>query len=198
MAADYEKLGLFYLGKRYDLAAQRPARGPDPLRLARSAHPCRRSRYDGQWQDRSWHHAPRRGGDRWRACAGDRSQRRPDESAPDVPESRALRFRAVGRCSGGLPPADDRGDATAAELAKRWKTGLAEWDQDGSRIARLREAADVRVYTPGSRAGTPLAILGQIGHDAARVGGRCPGQDRRNGRRSARTGRNERRAATQP
>ena len=33
-----------------------------------------------------------------------------------------------------------------------------------SRIARLREAAEVRVYTPGSRAGTPLAILGQIAH----------------------------------
>ena len=54
-------------------------------------------------------------------------------------------------------------DAYATETAQRWRTGLADWDQDGSRIARLREAADVRVYTPGSRAGIPLAILGQIG-----------------------------------
>jgi hypothetical protein len=54
-------------------------------------------------------------------------------------------------------------DAYAADTSQRWKAGLAEWDQDGSRIARLREAADVRVYTPGSRAGVPLAILGQIG-----------------------------------
>ena len=40
---------------------------------------------------------------------------------------------------------------SAADIAKRWKAGLAEWDQDGRRIARLREAADVRVYTPGSQ-----------------------------------------------
>src|SRR5262245_2987102 len=54
-------------------------------------------------------------------------------------------------------------DAYAAETAQRWKTGLAEWDQDGTRIARLRAAADVTVYTPGSRISTPLAILGSLG-----------------------------------
>jgi Helicase HerA, central domain len=54
-------------------------------------------------------------------------------------------------------------DAYAAETAQRWKAGLAEWDQDGARIARLKAAADVTVYTPGSRIGTPLAILGSLG-----------------------------------
>jgi hypothetical protein len=47
----------------------------------------------------------------------------------------------------------------AAPQAARWKSGLADWDQDGQRIARLQAAARVRVYTPGSRAGTPLSIL---------------------------------------
>ena len=69
-------------------------------------------------------------------------------------------------------------DAYAADIAKRWKAGLAEWDQDGSRIARLRAAADVRVYTPGSRAGTPLAILGQTRAVAPRDRGRCARPDR--------------------
>ena len=54
-------------------------------------------------------------------------------------------------------------DAYAAETAQRWKTGLAEWDQDGARIARLKAAADVTVYTPGSRIATPLAVLGSLG-----------------------------------
>jgi hypothetical protein len=54
-------------------------------------------------------------------------------------------------------------DAHAAETAQRWKAGLVEWDQDGARIARLKAAADVTVYTPGSRIGTPLAILGSLG-----------------------------------
>ena len=54
----------------------------------------------------------------------------------------------------GLSPAE------FAELqASAWRDGLAQWDQDGSRIARLREAADFRVYTPGSDAGTPVSIL---------------------------------------
>ena len=50
-------------------------------------------------------------------------------------------------------------EAAAAEIASKWKKGLAEWDQDGSRIERLRSSVDVRVYTPGSRAGVPLSVL---------------------------------------
>jgi hypothetical protein len=61
-------------------------------------------------------------------------------------------------------------DAFAAETAQRWKAGLAEWDQDGARIAKLKAAADVTVYTPGSRIGTPLAILGSLGPAAAEAG----------------------------
>ena len=47
----------------------------------------------------------------------------------------------------------------AAPTAARWKDGLAEWDQDGQRITRLQAAARVHIYTPGTRAGTPLSIL---------------------------------------
>ena len=45
---------------------------------------------------------------------------------------------------------------TQAEL---WKKGLAEWRQDGARIQRLRDAADFAIYTPGSNAGIPVSIL---------------------------------------
>jgi hypothetical protein len=47
----------------------------------------------------------------------------------------------------------------AEQQAALWKSGLAEWGQDGSRIQKLREAADCVVYTPGSNAGIPLSIL---------------------------------------
>ncbi len=47
----------------------------------------------------------------------------------------------------------------AAKEAARWKLGLADWGQDGDRIRRLKAAADVSVYTPGSRSGLPLSIL---------------------------------------
>jgi hypothetical protein len=47
----------------------------------------------------------------------------------------------------------------AAKTAATWKKGLADWGQDGDRIRRLREAADVAIYTPGSTAGLQLSIL---------------------------------------
>ena len=50
-------------------------------------------------------------------------------------------------------------DEYAAETAGRWKKGLAEWDQSPDRIQRLRDAADVAIYTPGSQSGLPLTVL---------------------------------------
>ncbi|HEX5886377.1 MAG TPA: DUF87 domain-containing protein, partial [Pyrinomonadaceae bacterium] len=47
----------------------------------------------------------------------------------------------------------------AAQQANLWKEGLAKWGQDGERIKRLRDAADFRIYTPGSNAGLPVSIL---------------------------------------
>jgi len=50
-------------------------------------------------------------------------------------------------------------DEHAAVVAERWRRGLAEWGQDGSRIARLRSSADISIYTPGSTAGRGLQVL---------------------------------------
>ncbi|HEX2162930.1 MAG TPA: DUF87 domain-containing protein, partial [Thermoanaerobaculia bacterium] len=70
----------------------------------------------------------------------------PADFAPWVDPGRAQRE--------GLSP-----DDLAAREAETWRRGLAEWDQDGSRIARLRAAAEVAVFTPGSAAGRPLSVL---------------------------------------
>src|SRR5688500_12649205 len=47
----------------------------------------------------------------------------------------------------------------AAAEAKKWREGLAAWDQDGERIRRMREAAEFAIYTPGSSAGRQLSVL---------------------------------------
>ncbi len=61
-----------------------------------------------------------------------------------------------------VDPADARGssvDERASELASRWKEGLAEWGQDGARIQRFRGAADIAIYTPGSQTGLGISVL---------------------------------------
>lgn len=54
----------------------------------------------------------------------------------------------------GLSP-----EAFSEQQAQAWTQGLSEWMQSGERIERLRQAADVVVYTPGSTAGMPVSIL---------------------------------------
>ena len=47
----------------------------------------------------------------------------------------------------------------ANKQADTWKNGLASWNQSGDRIQRLRDATDFRIYTPGNSAGIPVSIL---------------------------------------
>jgi len=73
-------------------------------------------------------------------------QLKPDDFRPWINEQDAL--------NAGLSP-----DQFAAKQAKLWRNGLAQWDQDPERIARLKGAADATVYTPGSSAGLPVSVL---------------------------------------
>ncbi|NLE57478.1 MAG: ATP-binding protein [Planctomycetes bacterium] len=50
-------------------------------------------------------------------------------------------------------------DSYAVRQADLWRRGLADWSQDGARIQRLRDSAEFVVYTPGSDAGLPVAVL---------------------------------------
>ncbi len=64
----------------------------------------------------------------------------------------------------GLAP-----DEYAQAQAELWAKGLASWQQDGARIQRLRDAADVVMYTPGSNAGLPVSILKSFSAPSADV-----------------------------
>lgn len=57
----------------------------------------------------------------------------------------------------------------AEAQAELWTKGLAGWQQDGARIQRLRDAADIAIYTPGSNAGLPVSILKSFAAPAADV-----------------------------
>ncbi|MEQ1870638.1 MAG: DUF87 domain-containing protein [Vicinamibacterales bacterium] len=71
---------------------------------------------------------------------------RPDDFLPWVNEDDA---RRAGRSTAEF----------AAEQAERWKKGLSDWGEDGARIQRLRDAADFAIYTPGSTAGLQVSVL---------------------------------------
>ena len=65
---------------------------------------------------------------------------KPADFRPWIEESEAVR-------KGKTP------DEYARATADLWKKGLADWQQDADRIARLRDAVDMAIYTPGSSAG---------------------------------------------
>ena len=71
---------------------------------------------------------------------------RPEDFRPWVDASAAL--------AAGQTP-----DDYAAATAKRWKKGLAEWDQPPARVGLYKRSAEVTIYTPGSDAGVPLTVL---------------------------------------
>ena len=71
---------------------------------------------------------------------------RPEDFRPWINEDEAAQK--------GLSP-----DEYARDQADLWRKGLAEWGQDESRIRALLAAADISIYTPGSNAGLPLSVL---------------------------------------
>lgn len=43
--------------------------------------------------------------------------------------------------------------------AKKWREGLADWGQGPDRIRRYLDAVDLSIYTPGSNVGIPMTVL---------------------------------------
>lgn len=71
---------------------------------------------------------------------------RPEDFAPWVNLDDAARK--------GIPAAE-----YPKQQAELWAKGLAEWGQSGERIRMLRNSAEFAIYTPGSNAGIPLSVL---------------------------------------
>ena len=154
----YEKLGSFYLGKKYDLASKSVS---DELTM-----------YDAK--DLTTH----------ALCVGMTGSGKTglclallEEAAIDgIPAIIVDPKGDLGNLLLTFPklqPQDfepwvDPGEATRAGLtpsqyaeqtAQRWKDGLAKWDQTPDRISRFKESVDIAIYTPGSNAGIPITVL---------------------------------------
>jgi hypothetical protein len=155
---DFEKLGVFYLGRPYDLAAKQSKPGwllYDSKDLVTHAV-CvgmtgsgKTGLCIGLLEEAAIDGIPALIID----PKGDLSnlmlnfpQLRGEDFAPWVNEDDARKK--------GLSPTD-----YAIQQAEMWKKGLSDWGQSGERIQKLRDAADVVVYTPGSNAGIPVSIL---------------------------------------
>jgi Helicase HerA, central domain len=52
--------------------------------------------------------------------------------------------------------------AFAEKLAKSWEKGLAAWGENAERIKTLKDSVDMVIYTPASHAGVPLSILSSL------------------------------------
>ena len=60
-------------------------------------------------------------------------------------------------------------DDYAAAQAAQWQKGLGEWGQSADRIKKLRATVDMAIYTPGSNAGLPVSILSSLNCPPAEV-----------------------------
>ncbi|MGE3840523.1 MAG: ATP-binding protein [Vicinamibacterales bacterium] len=155
---DFEKLGAFYLGRPYDLAARA---GQDGLVLYDSRDLVTHAVIIGMTgsgktglgigllEEAAIDGVPAIAID----PKGDLGNMlltfprlAPDDFRPWVNEDEATRK--------GLTV-----DAFATEQATLWKQGLGAWGQDAARIERLRQAVDLCIYTPGSSAGRSISIL---------------------------------------
>jgi hypothetical protein len=50
----------------------------------------------------------------------------------------------------------------AADVAERWRQGIATWGMSPERLRMLKESVDYTIYTPGADAGVPVSILGSL------------------------------------
>ncbi len=62
-------------------------------------------------------------------------------------------------------------EAFAEKTAADWREGLASWGQGPERIASLLAATTMTIYTPGSTSGTPVSVLGGFQAPSAEVAG---------------------------
>ncbi|MDG3002277.1 ATP-binding protein [Paludisphaera mucosa] len=76
----------------------------------------------------------------------------------DFPELRGADFLPWVDADEAARQGMDR-DAFADKTAETWREGLAKWGQDGARIQRLKDSVDMAIYTPGSSAGLPMTVL---------------------------------------
>jgi hypothetical protein len=155
---DFEKLGVFYLGRMYDLAS---GKAGDGLLLYDSKDLTTHAMIIGMTGSGKTGLGigliEEAGLDKVPVIAVDPKgdlgnllltfpELRPEDFRPWISEQEAA--------AKGVSP-----DDLAATTAANWAKGLADSGQSGERIRKLRETVDMAIYTPGSSAGRPISVL---------------------------------------
>ena len=158
-ASIYEKLGVFYLGRDYDMDARQVI--PNALTLYDSKDLVTHAVIVGMTgsgktglgvgllEEAAIDNIPAIVVD----PKGDLSN-----LALNFPEMRAEDFRPWVHADDAQRSGKSL-DEFATSQAEMWQKGLADWNQDGERIRRIRNSVDISIYTPGSDAGIPISIL---------------------------------------
>jgi hypothetical protein len=155
---DFEKLGVFYLGREYDVAKRAPKQ--DLLLYASkdlTTHAvCVGMTGSGKTglclallEEAAIDGIPAIALDPKGDIANlalSFPELRPDDFAPWMDKAEAER-QAISV------------DQLAAKTADKWRDGLKQWGEDGARIKKFRDSVDLAIYTPGSNAGLPLTVL---------------------------------------
>src|SRR5262249_13507306 len=153
---DFERLGVFYLGREYDLKNNKPK---EPLVLYDSKDLVTHAVCVGMT-----------GSGKTGLCIALLEEAAID-SIPAIiidpkgdlanllltfsnlkPEDFRPWVNADDAAKKGISP-----DKLAAQQAEVWKKGLESWGESEDRIKKLKEAAEFVVYTPGSNAGIPVS-----------------------------------------
>jgi len=165
---DYEKLGVFYLGREYDLEARSRQ---DSLFLYDSKDLCTHGVVLGMT-----------GSGKTGLCLAMLEEAALDgipavviDPKGDIanllltfPDLSPADFRPwINPDEARRKGMDEEGFATAE--AEKWRKGLADWGQDGERIARMRKHTGMRVFTPGSTAALPVSILSSLEPPCAEI-----------------------------
>jgi len=155
---DFEKLGLFYLGRRYDMAKKKLL---EDLLM-----------YDSRDLVTHGVCVGMTGSGKTGLCLSLLEEAAIDNIPALVidpkgdmtnllltfPELRSQDFlpwiNSDDAARAGLSP-----EKFAENQSELWRKGLGQWGQDGARVQRLKNAADFTIFTPGSFSGIPVSIL---------------------------------------
>jgi hypothetical protein len=158
MMHDFEKMGVFYLGKEYDIEAKKQS---EDLVLYKSKDLTTHAMIIGMT-----------GSGKTGLGVGMIEEAALDNipviaidpkgdlgnlalTFPNLHKNDFLPWINVSEATNkGLSP-----DEFAQSQADLWTKGLSSWGQDGQRIQKFKDSADVLVYTPGSSSGIGVSVL---------------------------------------
>lgn len=159
--ADYEKLGQFYLGREYDLKA---GEMEDSLVMYDSKDLVTHGVVLGMT-----------GSGKTGLCIGILEEAAMDNIPAIIIDPKGdianLMLTFPDFKGGDFQPWINEDDARkkgqtpadySAKTAEMWKNGIADWGQSPERVKTFRDKVDINIFTPGSKAGIPVSILGSL------------------------------------